>query len=1374
MWLTRINLQTRIGLMPALVLALSLAFMIWEGVKALQTTTEMILQERLKLGRTAALHLDHELQRTIDRLAQVAAFPTINLEDGDMGPEKAELRDLFRPQVFSYVFLLNKDGLVLWTEPYMDELVGRKGLECPHFQEAIRTGQPGIACVAHTLTPKNPMIAPMVPILNKKGIVVGLLGGAIDPSSPAFAKVLHLHDIAPGQTGYLQIVDEKGVALTHTQDRKLFQKSEHVELFASLIREKKPNIATHMVTEEGKGTFREVIAFAPLTVAPWGVAIEQKEAELFAPVQALRQKILIFAFAIMSFSIVLVWLISQSVVGPVRKLLAASGRIASGDLTTPIPTLGQDEIGKLGRSFEEMRKKLARWGDELETKVKERTKALQNSYRFLEIANRQKEMTPLLKEFAAELRNSTGCAAVGIRLLDEAGNIPYQAYEGFSEEFYEKESPLSIKSDQCMCTNVVKGTTDSALPFYTAGGSFYINTTTRFLATISEEDKGRTRNECNRAGYESVALVPIPMGKRILGLMHIADRCENMVPLETVENLERVAMQLGEAIERLQTEEKIQRRNRELSVLYAIQRSASRSLNLEEILNDAVEVTLNTMGIEAGGIFLLEPDGEMLTFQAYRGVSDEFVQNVQHVKLGEGISGRAAAEKKPVVLDVPDYPTERLAPFILKEGFKTLASTPLLAGGELVGALNLGTRRVRAFPPEEIELLTAIGQQLGLAIQNARLYKNVQQELIERKRAEESLRETRGYLENLLNYANAPMIVWNPEFRIILFNHAFERLTGYATDQIVGQELRVLFPEASRNESLIEINRTLKGEYWESVEIPILCKDGGIRIALWNSANIYTEDGKTLLATIAQGQDITGRKRAEEAVRESEGRYRSLVETARDVIFTVSPDRIIITLNSAFETITGWSQVDWIGKPFNPLVHPDDLPLANERFQRCLREEKNLPYELRILCKSGVYKIGEFEVTPLVQDRRVIRVLGIVRDITERKRAEQEMAVLQEQFHQSQKMEAVGRLAGGIAHDFNNLLTVIKGYSQLSSMELNEGDPLKVNIEEIQRAANRAADLTRQLLAFSRRQVMEMKVLDLNTILRDLEKMLHRVLGEDIELVTFLAEGLGRVKADRGQIEQVIMNLAVNSRDAMPSGGKLTVETANVELDEDYARNHVAVTPGRYVMLSVSDTGVGMTPEVRERVFEPFFTTKEKDKGTGLGLSTVYGIAKQSGGNIWVYSEPGQGTTFKIYLPRADEPLQEVREKVVKEELPHGGETILVVEDEEKVRKLTVEVLMRHGYRVLEAANGPKALLICESNKGPINLILTDVVMPAMSGRELTKKLLLLHPEMKVLYMSGYADNAIVHHGVLEEGMNFIQKPFTIDGLTRKVREILG
>ena len=427
------------------------------------------------------------------------------------------------------------------------------------------------------------------------------------------------------------------------------------------------------------------------------------------------------------------------------------------------------------------------------------------------------------------------------------------------------------------------------------------------------------------------------------------------------------------------------------------------------------------------------------------------------------------------------------------------------------------------------------------------------------------------------------------------------------------------------------------------------------------------------------------------------------------------------------------------------------------------------PRTFNVRCKDGTEKIINFIPVQLETGESLVAC----EDITELKRSEDERAVLQEQLRQSQKVEAIGRLAGGIAHDFNNLLTVIKGYSQLSRIGLKEGDTLKGNINEIQSAADRAAGLTRQLLAFSRRQVMEMKVLDLNTLLRDLEKMLRRIIGEDIEMVIQLAEDLGRVRADVGQIEQVIMNLAVNAKDAMPSGGKLTIETADVELDESYARSHVDVKPSHYVMFSVSDTGVGMTSGVRERIFEPFFTTKEKGKGTGLGLSTAYGIVKQSNGHIWVYSVQGKGTTFKIYLPRVNEPLGEIRKEVLKEELPRGNETILIVEDEEEVRRLAGKILEKQGYRILETFNGNDALLACERREGPIHLVLVDVVMPGMSGSELARLLKPLYPEIKILYMSGYTDNAIVRHGVLEKGINYIQKPFTMEGLARKVREVL-
>ena len=501
----------------------------------------------------------------------------------------------------------------------------------------------------------------------------------------------------------------------------------------------------------------------------------------------------------------------------------------------------------------------------------------------------------------------------------------------------------------------------------------------------------------------------------------------------------------------------------------------------------------------------------------------------------------------------------------------------------------------------------------------------------------------------------------------------------------------------------------------------------------------------------------------------------TLSENAPFGMVMVDKDGVFKYVNPKFTELLGYDLEDipngktWFRKAYpDPIYRHHVISTWTDDLEGFKSGDKG-PRTFTVTCKDGTEKIINFIPVQLEAGENLVAC----EDITELKRAEEEKAALQDQLRQSQKVEAIGRLAGGIAHDFNNLLTIIKGYSQLSCIELKEGDTLRGNIDEIQKAAERAASLTRQLLAFSRRQVMEMKVVDLNTLLRDLEKMLRRVIGEDIEMVIQTAGDLGGVRADVGQIEQVIMNLVVNAKDAMPSGGKLTIETANAELDESYARSHLDVKPGPYVMFSVSDTGMGMTPEVRDQIFEPFFTTKEKGKGTGLGLSTAYGIVKQSKGHIWVYSVQGRGTTFKIYLPRVDEPLEEIRKEVLKKELPRGNETILIVEDEEEVRKLAGKILERQGYKILETFNGDDALVACERSRSPIHLMLADVVMPGMSGSELAKLLKPLYPEIKILYMSGYTDDSIVRHGVLEKGVNYIQKPFTMEGLARKVREVL-
>jgi two-component system cell cycle sensor histidine kinase/response regulator CckA len=490
--------------------------------------------------------------------------------------------------------------------------------------------------------------------------------------------------------------------------------------------------------------------------------------------------------------------------------------------------------------------------------------------------------------------------------------------------------------------------------------------------------------------------------------------------------------------------------------------------------------------------------------------------------------------------------------------------------------------------------------------------------------------------------------------------------------------------------------------------------------------------------------------------RELDGRYTQTNQTACRILGLTEQQLVGMRADKMWGLVKA-TELD--GTPLDVQKIPSTIAIHTE--------QPTAPVESLITTSAGEKRRLSITAAPLADDRaKLFGAVTVITDITEQ-------YTLQEQLRQAQKVESIGVLAGGVAHDFNNLLTAILGYSQLSLKQLPDSNPLHRNVREIKKAAERATTLTAQLLAFSRKQILQPKIIDLNETVSDISKMLRRLIGEDIDLVTVLHSRLERVKADPSQIEQVIMNLAVNARDAMPAGGKLTIETANIELDENYARRHISVQPGSYVMLAVSDTGTGMTPEIKERIFEPFFTTKGVGKGTGLGLSTVYGIVKQSGGNVWVYSEEGQGTTFKVYLPRMTEDVEAETATEIQLEVPQGNEVVLLVEDEELVRNMTRETLGMNGYHVLVAANGEEAIKICEEYGGLIHLMLTDVVMPQMSGKQLSERSQPLRPAMRVLFMSGYTDNAIVHHGVLDEGTNFIQKPFTPDRLARKVREVL-
>jgi PAS domain S-box-containing protein len=640
------------------------------------------------------------------------------------------------------------------------------------------------------------------------------------------------------------------------------------------------------------------------------------------------------------------------------------------------------------------------------------------------------------------------------------------------------------------------------------------------------------------------------------------------------------------------------------------------------------------------------------------------------------------------------------------------------------------------------------------------------EDVTERERA----REAQARLAAIVDGSDDAILSTDLDGTIRSWNAGAERLYGYTGEDAVGKPIALIVPPERLAEVAAILERIARGERVASFETEGMRKDGArLQVSLTVSP-IRDTQGRVVGAS-AIARDITARRRVEQALRETSEHLANVCAASPAVLYTLrvaadAPAPVPTWISDNVTRMLGYSVAealdpDWWMRH----LHPDDRAAAVAR-AGALGAEDRVAQEYRFLRKDGTVVWIRDEVR-VVRDAggRPRHLVGAWLDITERR-------ALEEQLLQAQKMESVGRLAGGVAHDFNNLLTVITGAVDLAAAGFGEGDPLLTELQEIRAAAERATSLTRQLLAFSRRQIFQPRVLNLNDVLADMEPMLRRLLGEDIVLTIAAERGLGNARVDPAQLNQVIMNLVVNSRDAMPRGGALTLETANVELDDAYARRHVGVTPGSYVMLAVTDTGTGMDEATRRRVFEPFFTTKEPGRGTGLGLSTVYGIVKQSGGNVWVYSEPGVGTTFKIYLPRVAAPVDAARPAAAAARRG-GAETILVVEDQPELRAVTQRMLARAGYRVLAAGTAEEALGVAERQRGPIHLLVTDVVMPAMRGPELAARLAALHPETRVLYVSGYAENAIVHQGVLDEGTEFLSKPYDAATLTERVRQVL-
>jgi PAS domain S-box-containing protein len=634
------------------------------------------------------------------------------------------------------------------------------------------------------------------------------------------------------------------------------------------------------------------------------------------------------------------------------------------------------------------------------------------------------------------------------------------------------------------------------------------------------------------------------------------------------------------------------------------------------------------------------------------------------------------------------------------------------------------------------------------------------------RRSAEALRNQHEMLNAIVEGTTAATYVKDLQGRYLLMNSAGAALVGKNLNEIIGKDDSALFSRESAQEIIARDRAVLDAGVVQTYEEEVT--SGNVTRTFLSTKGPLRDAKGHIAGVVGNSLDITERYRAIEALAESEERFRTIFDGSPIGMAVIGTDGSIVASNPACRQMLSLKEQDLREVAiFEELTHPDDRITDAASFQQLIRGEIEYDRrEKRYILRDGRRVFADLHLY-LVRDKRGAAryLIGIAVDVTERKS-------LETQLRQAQRMETIGRLAGGVAHDFNNLLMVIKGYCELLLSRENTGDGLQ-QLERISKAADQAASLTQQLLAFGRKQVLQPKVFNLNTLVWNAEKMLRRLISEDVEMVTATARNLGAIKADPGQIDQVILNLVINARDAMPNGGTLTLETANVELDDSYAQGHLGAMPGSYVMLAITDTGLGMDDETQAHIFEPFFTTKELGKGTGLGLSMVYGIVKQSGGYIWVHSAIGKGSSFRVYLPRAFELEQEIASPFPTAQSLAGKETILLVEDDPLVRGLALEILKSRGYSVLVAERPDTALELCRQHAGKISLVLTDVIMPGMNGREMADEILAMRPEVGVLFMSGYTDTAVIRSGSGGKFTSFLQKPFSPTLLGQKVREML-
>ncbi len=811
------------------------------------------------------------------------------------------------------------------------------------------------------------------------------------------------------------------------------------------------------------------------------------------------------------------------------------------------------------------------------------------------------------------------------------------------------------------------------------------------------------------------------------------------------------------AIERRHAEQAHLERAAQASLSADVGRAFTKGGSLREMLEQCAESMVRNLGGAFARIWTLNQPENVLELRASAGMYTHLDGPHSRVPVGKYKIGLIAEERKPHLTNDVAHDTRIGDPaWARREGMVAFAGYHLQVEDRLVGVMAMFARQ--PLSDTTLQAMASVGDQIALGIEG---YKS-----------EEELRRNEGLLRGAFDYTNVPMVLTDLDNRFTRVNPAFAQMFGYSEAELLKLSMADITHPDDLAESYSRREAILAGRsHHFQMQKRYLHKDGHILWGLTNVALVRTAAGEPMFY-VGQVQNTTERKQAEAQLRQAQQRLQHVVASSPAVLYTLEGEAAnslrLTWISENVQEMMGYRIEDAMHPNWwHQHVHPDDLERIGAEIQTDLFSSDRLAHEYRFRRQDGKYRWVQSEMRLRRNDSGFpVEVIGSWSDITGRH-------LLEEQLRQAQKMEAIGSLAGGVAHDFNNLLTIINGYSELIQMQLAADSPMRELAREIGQAGERAASLTRQLLAFSRKQVLEPKVLSVNAIVADTAKMLQRLIGEDVDLNTVLEPSLGRVKADAGQIEQVLINLAVNARDAMPQGGKVTIETSNTELHETYTQAYPGLRPGPFVLVAVSDTGTGMDEATKARIFEPFFTTKEAGKGTGLGLATVFAIVKQSEGHIAVYTELSRGTTFKCYLPRIEEIAGIGVSGSRHGPVGHGTETILLTEDEPALRALARHVLGMHGYTVLEAGNGEKALRIAEDYKSTIHLLVTDVVMPAMSGRQLAERLTAVRTGMKVVYLSGYTDDAVVRHGVLQAKAAFLQKPFTPGALAQKVREVL-